>query len=214
VKAHIIFDLDGTLIDSKPEIEDAFRKTFSDVPASSAIAFDAISFGATLNSVLESVYQGDTDRIKKAKQKFSEIYDSSSYEKTLLYPYVEDTLGKLAKMGCKLYIATNKRMAPTLRILEKKNILRWFTSVKTSDMVAGETISKQKMIEQICSENKIQHGYMIGDTIQDIQAGQATKLTTIAVSYGYESQELLRKGNPTFVIHSFLEVIDIVNCKS
>ena len=70
------------------------------------------------------------------------------------------------------------------------------------------------MIEQICSENKIQHGYMIGDTIQDIQAGQATKLITIAVSYGYESQELLRKGNPTFVIHSFLEVIDIVNCKS
>ena len=196
MKAHIIFDLDGTLIDSKPEIEDAFRKTFSDVPASSVIAFEAISFGATLNSVLESVYQGDTDRIIKAKQKFSEIYDSSSYEKTLLYPYVEDTLGKLAEMGSSLYIATNKRMVPT--------------SVKTSDMVAGETISKQEMIEEICSENKIKHGYMIGDTLQDIQAGQATKLITVAVSYGYESQELLRKGNPTFVIHSFLEIIDIV----
>jgi phosphoglycolate phosphatase len=210
VKAHIIFDLDGTLIDSKPEIEDAFRKTFSDVPASSVIAFEAISFGATLNSVLENVYQGDTDRITKAKQKFSEIYDSSSYEKTLLYHYVEDTLGKLAEMGSKLYIATNKRMVPTLRILEKKNIRRWFTSVKTSDMVAGETISKQEMIEEICSENKIKNGYMIGDTLQDVQAGQAAKLITVAVSYGYESQELLRKGNPTFVIHSFLEIIDIV----
>jgi phosphoglycolate phosphatase len=213
VKAHIIFDLDGTLIDSKPEIEDAFRKTFSDVPASSVIAFDAISFGATLNSVLESVYQGDTDRIIKAKQKFSEIYDSSSYEKTLLYPYVEDTIGKLAEMGSNLYIATNKRMVPTLRILEKKNILRWFTSVKTSDMVAGKTISKQEMIEEICAENEIKHGYMIGDTLQDIQAGQATKLMTIAVSYGYESQEFLRKGSPTFVVHSFSEIIDIVNRK-
>jgi len=81
-------------------------------------------------------------------------------------------------------------------------------------MIAGETISKQKMIEQICSENKIQKGYMVGDTIQDIQAGRAAKLITIAVTYGYETQELLREENPTFAINSFLEIIDIVNSKS
>ena len=74
-------------------------------------------------------------------------------------------------------------------------------------------MTKQEMIEEICAENEIKHGYMIGDTLQDIQAGQATKLMTIAVSYGYESQEFLRKGSPTFVVHSFSEIIDIVNRK-
>ncbi|MEJ0104246.1 MAG: HAD family hydrolase [Bacteroidota bacterium] len=214
MNSHIIFDLDGTLIDSKPEIQDAFRKTFSEVPASSVIAFDAINFGTTLNSVLESVYEGDTGLILKAKKKFSEIYDSSTYEKTLLYPHVWDTLENLDEMGYNMYIATNKRMAPTLKILENKNILHRFKTIKTSDMVPGETISKQKMIEQICAENKIQQGYMIGDTTQDIQAGNAAKLITIAATYGYETQELLRKENPTFAINSFLEIINIVNIKS
>ena len=214
MNSHIIFDLDGTLIDSKPEIQDAFRKTFSEVPASFVIALDAINFGATLNSVLESVYEGDTGLILKAKKKFSEIYDSSTYEKTLLYPHVGDTLENLDEMGYNMYIATNKRMVPTLKILEKKNILHRFKTIKASDMVPGETISKQKMIEQICAENKIQQGYMIGDTAQDIQAGNAAKLITIAATYGYETQELLRKENPTFAINSFLEIIDIVNSKS
>lgn len=214
MNVHIIFDLDGTLIDSKPEILDTFRRTFSEVPASSAIKYDAINFGATLNSVLETVYNCDTERISKAKKKFSEIYDSSSYEKTLLYPHVDGTLAMLDKMGCNMYIATNKRMVPTLKILEKKNILQWFKSVRTSDMVAGETMTKQKMIKQICLENEIQQGYMIGDTIQDIQAGHALKLTTIAVTYGYESQELLKRENPTFAINSFLEIVDIINNKS
>ncbi|MES1221464.1 MAG: HAD family hydrolase [Bacteroidota bacterium] len=210
----IIFDLDGTLIDSKPEIQEAFRKTFSEVPPASVVEFDAINFGATLNSVLDSVYKSDSALISKAKQKFSEIYDTSSYINTLLYPHVEDTLKKLDEMGCNMYIATNKRLVPTLKILEKKNILQWFKTVKASDMIAGETISKQKMIEQICSENEIQQGYMIGDTIQDIQAGNAAKLITIAATYGYETQELLQKENPTFAINSFLEIIDIINSKS
>ena len=105
-------------------------------------------------------------------------------------------------------------MVPTLKILEKKNLMQWFKSIKTTDMVAGETISKQQMIEQICTENKIHQGYMIGDTIQDIQAGKAAQLITIAVTYGYETQELLRKENPTFAINSFSELINIVNNKS
>ena len=53
MNAHI-FDLDGTLIDSKPEIQNAFRRTFSAAPATSAIALEGIKFGATLNSVLEN----------------------------------------------------------------------------------------------------------------------------------------------------------------
>ena len=214
MKEHIIFDLDGTLIDSKPEILDAFKRTFSKVPASSTIVFDDINFGATLNSVLESVYQFDTDRILRAKKEFAEIYDSSSYEKTLLYPDVAYTLQHLNEIGCTLHLATNKRMVPTSRILKKKNILQWFKTVKASDMFDGKSISKLEMIKQICSENGIKRGYMVGDTVQDILAGHVLKLTTIAVAYGYETPELLRKENPTFVINSFLEIIDIINSKS
>jgi phosphoglycolate phosphatase len=213
MNSHIIFDLDGTLIDSKPEILDAFRRTFSKVPASSTIVFDDIDFAATLNSVLENVYEFDTERIVEAKKEFAEIYDSSSYEKTLLYPHVAQTLEQLHKIGCTLHLATNKRMVPTSKILKKKNILQWFKTIKTSDMFAGKSISKLEMIKQICLENGIKRGYMVGDSIQDIQAGHILKLATIAVAYGYETQEFLRKENPTFVINSFLEIIDIINSK-
>ena len=80
-------------------------------------------------------------------------------------------------------------------------------------MFAGKSISKLEMIKQICLENGIKRGYMIGDSIQDIQAGHILNLTTIAVTYGYETQEFLRKENPTFVINSFLEIIEIINSK-
>ncbi len=54
----------------------------------------------------------------------------------------------------------------------------------------GKLISKEEMVKQICAENNISSGYMIGDSTQDIEAGKASNLTTFAVTYGYEKKNI------------------------
>ncbi len=207
---HIIFDLDGTLIDSKPEMVDTYRQVFHKIPTPSLIDFDSINFGATLPAILEKVYENNSLLMAEARKEFIEIYDQSSYQNTPLYPSVIDVLSFLYKHDFKLHIATNKRLKPTLNILLKKEISSYFTCVKGSDMGDGKLLSKEEMVKQICAENNISSGYMIGDSTQDIEAGKASNLTTIAVTYGYEKKEHLVKKKPTFVIDNLLELYNIL----
>ena len=210
MKRHIIFDLDGTLIDSKQEIVDTYRQVFIAVPPPSFVNFEHINFGATLTSILEGIYKGDLLLIAEAKIKFAQIYDQSSYENTLLYPNVQSILSFFNQYNFILHIATNKRLKPTLNILAKKEISSYFTSIKASDLGDGKLISKENMVAQICKENNIHKGYMIGDSIQDIEAGKASDLITIAVTYGYEKKDHLIEKNPTFVIDKLTELYSIV----
>ena len=207
---HIIFDLDGTLIDSKPEMVDTYRQVFLKIPTPSPVDFDSINFGATLPAILEKVYENNSLLMTEARKEFIEIYDQSSYQNTLLYPSVKDVLNFLYKHSFKLHIATNKRLKPTLNILSKKEISSYFTNIKGSDMADGKLVSKQEMVKQICAENNIITGYMIGDSAQDIEAGKASNLATIAVTYGYEKKEHLVKKNPTFVLDNLSELYNIV----
>src|SRR5690606_2600401 len=107
-------------------------------------------------------------------------------EKTLLYPHVFETLKQLHKTKYTLHIATNKRLVPTLNILNRKRLSGFFSSVKASDQLEGKVISKEDMVREICIENNLKSGFMVGDSQKDIEAGKACELTTVAVTYGYE----------------------------
>jgi phosphoglycolate phosphatase-like HAD superfamily hydrolase len=207
---HIIFDLDGTLIDSKSEIISTYKKVFLDIIPPIPVDFSALNYGATLTSILQEVYVGNIDLIHEAKLRFADIYDHSSYEDTLLYPSVHEMLAKLKEQKIICHIATNKRLLPTLNILKQKKMLDFFSSVKASDMIKGIIISKKEMVSGICKENKIQVGMMIGDSIQDIESGINSGLTTVAVGYGYETIENLEKINSDYLIYHLSELNDIL----
>jgi phosphoglycolate phosphatase-like HAD superfamily hydrolase len=73
-KQHIIFDLDGTLIDSKPEIISTYKKVFEEIVPPHEIEYEEINYGNTLTAILEKVYNQHSALIEKAKLLFSEIY--------------------------------------------------------------------------------------------------------------------------------------------
>jgi phosphoglycolate phosphatase len=112
---HVIFDLDGTLIDSKNEIEETYKNIFKLYPPINGINYDLISYTATLEKNIEVLYKDNYDIRKKAKDLFSKLYDDSKFDKTLLYPNVKETLKLLKDQGIILHIATNKRLKPTLK---------------------------------------------------------------------------------------------------
>ena len=209
-KQHIIFDLDGTLIDSKPEIISTYKKVFEHIIPTNEVKYDEINYGDTLASILDKVYNQNVEMIEKAKVIFSEIYDHSNYDETLLYPNVFEILHLFHSSDFILHIATNKRIVPTINILKSKSIFQLFTSIVTSDLIKNKPMSKTEMVEKICKDQLISRGFMIGDSSQDVKAGLANNLDTVAILYGYEKKEEILKSNPNFFINNFKELIEII----
>ncbi len=198
---HIIFDLDGTIIDSKKEILKTYQVVFERIPPKVPPKTEELNYGLNINDVLRGVY-GDDD-IMPAKKMFASIYDTSSYEETDLYDGVYETLAFLKEQGHKLYIATNKRYTPTLRILEAKNIRQFFSEIVGYEMTPGILMTKREMVAELKRLGSFSEGFMIGDSIGDIMAGKDEHLTTIAVTYGYESESVLAEKKPDHLIDRF-----------
>lgn len=211
---HVIFDLDGTLIDSKNEIENTYRKVFEKITPLEKINYEAINYGETLNSILEDIYKNNKRLIQQAKIEFSILYDNSNFTKTYVYPFVLETIEYLYHQNFVLHIATNKRFIPTINILKAKRIFGYFSAVISSDYVAGKIASKAEMVNKICIEHQIKNGVMVGDNSQDIEAGFASNLITIAALYGYGSKDTLLKTNPTFSINQFQQLNNILVTES
>jgi len=198
---HIIFDLDGTIIDSKKEILRTYEIVFERVPPKVAPKTNELNYGLNINDVLRGVY-GDDD-IMPAKEMFASIYDTSDYRETNLYEGVYETLVFLKEQGHQLYIATNKRYTPTLRILEAKNIRQFFSEIVGYEMTPGATMTKREMVALLKNLGSFSDGFMVGDSVGDIMAGKEENLTTIAVTYGYEIESVLAEKNPDHLIDRF-----------
>lgn len=209
-KNHVVFDLDGTLINSKEEILRTYQQTFAQYKPEAEPDLTQINFGASLTEVLKSTYGMTPDKLEKAKLLFSSIYDSSDYSSTPLYSGVIETLTYLKEAKYKLYIATNKRFKPTLKILEAKNMFLFFDGVMASDIIPSLTLTKSEMVFELKREFGFSSGYMVGDTTTDIQAGKEQGLDTIGVTYGYENNSIFAAQKPTFIIDSFGELTQIL----
>ncbi len=208
---HLIFDLDGTLIDSKPEILNTYRAVFSQLPPDKTVQFEKIDFGQALVTILKTFYTSEAKQ-QAAKQLFTNIYDTSHYEQTPLYPNVLDTLRYFQALNYPMYIATNKRYRPALRILEVKQLLPFFKTVKANEQEVGVMRSKEDMLAELVQPllNK-QHVYLIGDTAVDMKAAEVCGINSIAVLYGYGSLEELQGFNARYSISKFETLISIFN---
>lgn len=207
-KEHLIFDLDGTLIDSRPEIWATYQKVFSELPPAPGVNVEKLDMGQTLMTILRGIYHNEST-VLKARQLFLNLYDHSDFEVTPLYEGVINTLADLTKKGYTLHIATNKRYVPAKRILEKKGVLRYFKSVAANEMVSGVLRTKEEMLYEICQNNTISLAYMIGDTSVDMEAATRSGIRAIAVLYGYELPDRLMAYQPYYNIHKISDLSNI-----
>lgn len=211
---NIIFDLDGTLIDSRNEIISTYRQVFEQIPPHISVDPNNLNFGATLQNVLASVYGSNNELIDSAKSLFSSIYDVSTYADTTIYEGVYTTLDSLKRNGYDLHIATNKRYGPTMQILKKKDLSKFFSHIAANEMHPGVTLSKLQMIELIMKRVPFSDGFMVGDSETDIEAGKEAGLYTIGVSYGYDSELRLMNKKPTALLDSFSKLYTFVKEQS
>ena len=188
--SHILFDLDGTLIDSAPAILASFQAAFaaSGVTPVRPISNDII--GPPLTETLQ-LLAGSTDAtlIAHLSEAFKASYDSSGYRATTAYAGVSELLHELAGAGYSLSIATNKRLHPTRLILDFLGWQRCFAHVYALDLFTPRLPDKASMLQRLISDQGIPPAtaVYIGDRAEDGLAATANQLPFIAATWGYGS---------------------------
>ncbi len=187
---HVLFDLDGTLIDSAPAILASYRQAFAAAGVTPVVPVDAAIVGPPLTETLQ-LLSGSRDPalIARLAERFKESYDTAGYRQTAAYPGVDELLAQLAASGRLLAIATNKRLHPTRLILDHLGWSRHFDAVYALDMFEPRLPDKAAMIARLLADKGIavDAAVYVGDRSEDGESADANHLPFLAATWGYGS---------------------------
>lgn len=187
---HILFDLDGTLIDSAPAILTSFREAFARTGITPAQSIDDSVIGPPLVETLQLLSDSDDPALVAGlAEAFKASYDSEGYKATAAFAGVGELLAELAGAGLTLSIATNKRIHPTRLILEHLGWSGHFAHVYALDLFTPRLPDKAAMIARLLADQNIarEQAIYIGDRSEDGESADANGLPFIAVTWGYGS---------------------------
>lgn len=185
---NIIFDLDGTLIDSAPSILGAFKQVleqFSYVPTQ---ALSPHLVGPPLKQTLQVISgESDPEKLVLLVEAFKSSYDREAYALSTSYPGVGKMLESLFKNGLDMYIATNKRYIPTQKIVQYLGWGSYFQSIYAIDKVTPSYSNKAQMLQAMLSDLDLQaeRCVYIGDRLEDGDAASENTIPFVYVDWGY-----------------------------
>ncbi|MCR6687147.1 HAD hydrolase-like protein [Pseudoxanthomonas sp.] len=185
---HVLFDFDGTLVDSAPAILTCFEQALSAHGLPAFRPIDASLIGPPLRQTLEAVSGcQDPQLIDALAASFRELYDSRVCLQTPAYDGCQHMLHALKARGLRMAIATNKRLAPTRSIIAALGWQDLFVEVMASDSHPGRYAHKAGMIGALLSDLGIEASAAIyvGDTPADGCAAAANGVEFWPVDWGY-----------------------------
>lgn len=188
MKRHILFDFDGTLVDSAPAILECFGRVLQAHGLQPRRAIDASLIGPPLRQTLQTLSgHGDPDLLDALDASFRDIYDAEACLRTPAYDGCHEVLEQLRARGLGLAIATNKRLAPTLRILSALGWQDVFAHVFASDSHPARHADKAGMIAALLHDGGIapHAAVYVGDTDADGRAAAANAVEFWPVAWGY-----------------------------
>lgn len=182
----IIFDFDGTLVDSEKTIYECFQNITNELAPDRINCAKNILIGPPLRDTASQILgPNHQDKLEKFIRKFIQIHDDQAVYSTKPYPGVNKILKKFASMNIAMAIATNKREAPTIKLINHFGWVSFFYSIQCSDS-QSEVKNKDEMIQSIINENNsFMNAYFVGDTVNDGISANLNKLNFIKAYYGY-----------------------------
>lgn len=200
-KSLIIFDWDGTLMDSIGLIVEAMQYAshrqnlhVSDEQVKSII-------GISLVDGIETLFANYPDLHETLLKDYVDFYVQHC-ENEQLFDKIALFIKTLHKEGKTLAVATGKKRAGLDRVFLHSGIAEYFSITRCAD----ETASKPNplMLNEILTKTQfsIADAVMIGDSVHDIRMSNAIGMESVAVSYGCSSGEILQAENPTFLVDS------------
>jgi phosphoglycolate phosphatase len=203
----IVWDLDGTLVDSAPDLASALN-TVLDKRGFFTLSITEVRamIGNGVPKLVERGFNAvgvrpDAEQLDELVAIFVKEYKSCATDQTRPYPQVVETLQAIHAMNIPMGVCTNKPEAFTRQILEGLGLEGYFSSV-----VGGDTTSTRKPDPQpvlACLRGLVSEpalSLMIGDSIHDVHAAHAAGVTIAVVPWGYRSAPVDELG-ADFVLH-------------
>lgn len=217
--ALVVFDLDGTLVDSVPDLAaaiDALLRERGQAPAGEKQVRHWVGNGAAM--LVRRALAGSADPARVARvdnvqclqalERFRHFYSRENGRQTRLYPGVETVLTTLADHGIPLALVTNKPLNFTLPLLQQAGIAPFFRQI-----IGGECLPERKPhplpLLHVCEQLEVPpaRALMVGDSRNDVEAAKAAGLRSAALTCGYNHGEPVTVCNPDWVLDDLRELL-------
>jgi len=186
----LLFDLDGTLVDSLLDLRSGLNQMLSEMGRRELSPEEVrLMIGDGSRALVGralSATGSPTDAEDASYQRFMQIYQAGLSHLTRLYPGVEETLRTLRDEGARLAICTNKPQAATVALLQQLGIAGYFDAILCGDVVPFRKPDPRHLLlalEQLRAALK--ESAMIGDNENDYAAARGAGLPVILMRYGY-----------------------------
>ena len=214
---NLIFDLDGTLINSKKGIINSLYESFLRTKMEILIPKKEIIIGPPLDETIRICNKKLTSKeVESIKNNFKEIYDDKLFALLQVYENVELLLQILKRNNIQIFIGTNKRYIPTKKILKSLSWDNFFKEVYAIDKFDIPYKNKTQMLENLLINENINgdETLYIGDRYSDFIASKKNKISFIGADWGgsdFESFKInfsiikqLDQQNINFLISLFM----------
>ncbi|WP_337881205.1 phosphoglycolate phosphatase [Rheinheimera sp.] len=210
----IAFDLDGTLVDSAPDILPALNQTLSGLGLPQVVLEQVKHWlGNGMQMLLKRALTGTMqpswvapELLERAKALFIESYHQTNGQYTVLFPGVKAVLSELSQ-SYRLAVTTNKPRQFSQPLLHSLGIAPYFSQLVCADDVphakpAPDMLYKLAELEQLLPAQLL----LVGDSENDIFAARAAALPVFALSYGYNHGQSIELSQPDLVLHDFRQL--------
>lgn len=189
----LIFDLDGTLVDSSQGILTSLTEAFQQAGVELTHPLGPSLIGPPLDDIIVFL----NPQLNKSQRSmiatcFKRNYDSWGYKKTIPFDGIERMLHQFRSLSISLHITTNKRATPTQLILQHLGWEEIFTSVYCPDSIAPASTQKQELL---ASQLRAEHlsapcSLYIGDRLEDWHSAKANAMRFAWAQWGFTAENL------------------------
>lgn len=210
----ILFDLDGTLIDSAKGIKNSFRYTFDKFGLPEPTDEYLNNFiGPPLLYSFESILGFPHEKAVYAVEVYREYFSEKGVFENYLFDGIVGLLQKLKSDGKKLIVATSKYELYALQILENLGIMQYFDFAAGS-LKDGGRGTKAEVISYVldkCGITDLSSAVMVGDRMHDTDGAKAVGIDSIGVTFGFGTRKELEAHGSTHIAESADDIYRIVS---
>ena len=210
----ILFDLDGTLIDSTEAILESFAAAYG---AFGEPVPDEAQIRRRIGEPLTKMFAGMGVRggtVAEHVAAYKEHYRRVSRQKTVLLPGAREAVERAARFA-RLGVVTTKTGKYSIELLEHLELMRFFEVLIGSEDVSRHKPHPEPVLKALEAMGRSRRGcWMVGDTPMDVEAARAAGVAPFAVTCGYADEKSLRKICENVAPNALLAVVEIEKRKS